>query len=99
MSHLIWPPKAPQAVLDYTIDYSKELADGEKIASATVSIIDTDTETTKLNIDDSDHGDDYVTVWLSAGTPSVEYVIKCLVVTDNTTPRTFDTRVTIRIME
>lgn len=82
----IFPPKDPDAVLDYKFDWKAEtngngdsdwLASGETISTRTVTV---DSGITK----DSDALTDTntsVTVWLSGGTDGADYEVACKIVT------------------
>lgn len=87
--------KDPNAVLDYKFDWSDWLAVGETITSASV------TATTGLTVDSSSITDTStsVTVWLSGGTPQVDYTLRCRVTTSNSPARVDDRSVLIRVIE
>ena len=67
-------PKDPDAVTDYTFDWSSWLASGETISSYTVTVdgvtLDSDSQTTTA-----------VTAWLSAGTAGTLATVACKIVT------------------
>jgi hypothetical protein len=67
-------PKDPQAVVDYTFNWSDWLASGETISSYTVTVdgvtLDSDSQTTTA-----------VTAWLSGGAAGTNATINCQIVT------------------
>lgn len=68
--------KDPQAVLDYSLDWSLWLSDLEAITVAAWSVpagLTKDSETLDSAI---------ATVWVSGGTAGVDYTITCTVTTD-----------------
>jgi len=84
--------KDPQAVLDYTIDWTKWLDEaGDAIATSTWIVPTgltkvTETNTTKL-----------ATVWLSGGTVGTNYTVTNRITT--AAGRTDDRSITIRVQE
>ena len=58
----IWPPKDPEEILDYEIDWTKRLA-GDTIFSSTFTVPVGDAV-----VDTSSHTTTTATVWLSGGT-------------------------------
>lgn len=87
---LSWPPKDPDEVLDYVIDWSLRL-DSDIISSSTWSV----TEGTGLTIDADTYADTTATVWLSGGTDGERYTLNNRIVT--VAGRTMDQSVKIRI--
>jgi len=67
--------KDPEAVLDYTFDWSDWLATGETISSYTVTV------PTGITKDSDSQADGVVTVWLSGGTAGTNYRVECKIVT------------------
>ena len=65
--------KDPDAILDYQIDWSDWMADGDTI-SASEWIVDSDDDDA-LTVDDDSFTDDATTVWLSAGVAGVIYLV------------------------
>lgn len=61
--------KDPEAVLDYAVDWSKWLREGETIAASSV------TATSGITVDSDTHTDTLVTVWLSGGELGVRYEV------------------------
>lgn len=86
--------KDPNAVLDYTIDWSDWLATGESISTSMWTITPTglteDSETEDLTS---------ATIWLSGGTAGTTYTLVNRIVTDNATPRTEDRTIAIHVKE
>lgn len=77
--------KDPQAVLDYKFEWAKEhagqppwLQPGETIQTETITVSPSD-----LTVESSDITDagTTVTVWLSQGTVSTTYTVRCRIVT------------------
>ena len=68
--------KDPQAVLDYTQDWTKWLA-GDTIASATASI----GTQTSIAVDSTTHTASTVTAWVSGGVVGARYYVTVTVVT------------------
>lgn len=64
------PPKAPGAVLDYAVDWSDWLADGEIITASTWTI-----EPAGLTRVDDDFSDTAATIWVSGGTAGNRYAL------------------------
>lgn len=83
--------KDPDAVLDYSWDWSQWLEDGETIASYEVTV------PSGLTLDDSDQQDGIVTAWLSGGTAGSGYAVVCHVVTS--IGREDDRSISIRVTE
>ncbi len=79
--------KDPNAVLDYTWDWSEWLTGAETISSATV------TAPTGLTLDSQSNTTTTVTAWLSGGTAISEYAVSCRIVTSD--GRTDDRTITI----
>ena len=84
--------KDPDAVLDYTIDWSSWLASGETISSHTITV------ETGIAKDSDSESDGAVTIWLSGGTAGERYDIACKIVTNaaRTDERTIIIRCTNR---
>jgi hypothetical protein len=87
---LVWPPKDPDEVLDYTIDWSERL-DSDTISTSTFTfttqaglVKDSDSKTTTTT-----------TVWLSAGTLGEQGEILNRVVTSG--GRTMDQTVKLKL--
>lgn len=88
---LTWPDKDPDEVLDYLLDWSARLADGETIATANWTV----DSASGLTIDTSSLTDTTTTVWLSDGTPPKTAVIRCTITTNQ--GRTMEERVDMNI--
>lgn len=67
----------PDAVLDYSLDWSQLLGDGETLASAVWTLPAGLTEAPQ----GQSHDDTTATVWVSGGTVNENYRIVCHVVT------------------
>ena len=83
--------KDPNAVLDYSWDWSAWLADGETITTADVIA------PTGLTVDSVAHDGTGVTAWLSGGTSGNQHRVVCRVVTSAS--RTDDRSITLVIEE
>ena len=70
--------KDPDAVLDYAVDWSDWLEDGESISSYTVSVPSGLTKDS-----DAIQGGDTVVVWLSGGEEHRSYRVTVHITTDN----------------
>lgn len=68
--------KDPSAVLDYVFDWSTWLADGETIASHTVTAQDGGP-----TVDSSSEAVGKVTVWISGGAIKADYSVTCQITT------------------
>lgn len=89
---LRFPSKDPNEVLDYVLDWSERLDDGDTISTSTWSIV---TASPALVIDSESETTTTTTVWLSAGTEDVDYELLNRIVT--AAGRTIDQTVKIRI--
>lgn len=82
--------KDPDAVVDYSFDWSSWLASGETISSYTVTVngvtLDSDSQTTTA-----------VTAWLSGGTADTIATVACKVTT--TASRTDERTISVKIRE
>lgn len=83
--------KDPEAVLDYSFDWTPWLAAGETITSKTVTV------PTGLTLDASNEAAGVVTAWISGGTAGTAYRVECLIVTSE--GRTDERSITIRAQE
>ena len=84
----------PQAVLDYTWDWSPWLADGETITAATVT-----PTSDAVTVSDVGHDDTTVTAWVTAtGTERTTVRLRCHIVTsaDRADDRTITVSITDR---
>ncbi len=68
--------KDPDAVLDYSFDWSDWLGVAETISTKT---IDADTG---ITVDSSSESAGVVSVWLSGGTVGTTYAVRCEIVTN-----------------
>ena len=88
--------KSPNAVLDYSEDWSAWLAAGETIASNTVTV---DMGLTKQTVVASPGGAaTMITVWLAGGTVGTSYLVTVEIVTSSgrTDDRSFRVRCVLR---
>lgn len=82
--------KDPDAVLDYAFDWSAWLADGEGIASYTITA-------TGVTVDSDSQAAGIVTVWVSGGTAATTATLACRITTDNVPARVDERTKIIRI--
>jgi hypothetical protein len=91
-----WPPKDPDDVLDYTIDWRNDedplLEVGETIDTSTVTVAQGSVE-----VDSSSDDGSIVTIWLSGGVAGEVCKVRNRIVT--TEGRQYDKTVTLRIRE
>ena len=80
MEHVI--AKAAADIVDYTIDWSADLATGESISTSTW------TADTGITLDDDSDTATTTTVFVTGGTAGVKYKLVNTIVTDNAVPRT-----------
>jgi hypothetical protein len=83
--------KDPEAVLDYTFDWSDWLATGETISSYTVTV------PAGITKDSDSQADGVVTYWLSGGTAGTAYRVECKIVTS--AGRTDELSIWIKVVE
>lgn len=83
--------KDPDAVLDYTFDWTQWLADTETITDFTV------TAPSGITLDSSSETDGMVTAWLSEGTAGVTYTVGCLI--ETTAGRTDERSIRVLVTE
>jgi hypothetical protein len=83
--------KDPDAVLDYSWDWSEFLADGETISTHLVIVPD------GITLDESTADDNSVTAWLSGGINGEHYTVTCRITTNQA--RTDDRSILIRVRE
>lgn len=86
-------PKDPNAVLDYTIDWSDWLTGTEVISLATWTL-----PAGITNAGDT-HDATSATIFLSGGTAGVTYNVTCRITTDNSPARIDDRSITIEVLE
>jgi len=75
------PPKHPNAVKDYDFDWSAWLPAGDAIASYTVAV------DPGITIASDSQSGAVVKVWLSGGTDTTVYGVRCTITTTNTPAR------------
>lgn len=87
--------KDPDAIVDYSLDWTTWLA----LASDPTDAIDTILVTASdgLTVDDSDHNESIVTIWVSGGEAGTTYRLTCRIVT--TGGRTDERSVYVRVLE
>jgi hypothetical protein len=88
-----WPPKDPDEVLDYDINWAPRLVSGDTIASSTFSVPVGDV----VIYDGTPFTATATKVWLSGGTANTECRVNNRVVTAE--GRTMDQTVKLRIQE
>lgn len=67
--------KDPQAILDYSFDWSQWLSDGETIITHTVTTVGS------IDVESSTHASGVVTVWLGGGSVDTSVTVACLITT------------------
>ncbi len=91
-----WPPKDPDEVLDYTINWRKTgnecLRPGETIVTSTVEVV-----AGSVVIDSTSDDGSVVTIWLSGGTVGEVCQVRNHIVTSAT--REYDKTANLRIRE
>lgn len=85
-----WPPKDPDEVLDYQVDWTDRLEEGETISDSEFLLADGD-----VDIDSIDEANGITTVWLSGGTLGTICVLTNRITTSE--GRTYDKSVRLRI--
>lgn len=87
-----WPPKDPNDVLDYAIDWNDVLdLDADAIASAVWTF------PSGVTMDSQAEATGVTTVWISGGTAGTRYEISCRLTT--TGGRTYDRTVTLSVRQ
>lgn len=81
--------KDPDAVLDYTFDWSRWLAQSETITTSTVTV------SAGITLNSSSNTTTTATAWVSGGTAGKPYTITDRIVTNQ--GRTDDRTITIRV--
>lgn len=101
-----WPNKDPDETLDYSIDWSRSLKDGETISSVQWFVDDENGVKTRIESTELVDGLQHVvqtntntvaTVYLGLGTNNKEYKITCRIVTSESL--TLERTVVLRIKE
>jgi len=87
---LVWPPKGPDEVLDYSIDWSNRLDEGDSVTSATWTYAFTGIVTGQSFTGTT------TTVWLENGELDKTYVLSCEVETTNSRTMQQTVNITIR---
>lgn len=83
--------KDPQAVLDYSVDWTDWLGTSETIVTSTWTAPD------GLTVNSNTHDDKIATAWIQGGTVGKEYRLVNRIVTSNTPSRTDERTVTILV--
>ncbi len=86
----------PQARLEYPIEWSSRLNDGEILAASTWEVISPAGDTTPIVIDQEVIGDTGTAAWISGGTEGYDYYLTNHIETNSTPLSRKDDR-TIRI--
>jgi hypothetical protein len=86
---LIWPTRYVEEELDYKIDWTRRLKNGERIIEMTFTQIKGTCEAERITFDLAS-----VNLWIKGGTRADVSVFKCEITTD--AGRTMDTFVQIR---
>lgn len=103
---LQWPPKDKDETLDYSLDWTRALENGETISSVTWRIVNDAGEKVTFNTGATVAGltntiqtntTVVATIYLTSGTDNKQYKLYCSVVT--TQGRTKERAVTIKIRE
>lgn len=90
---LTWPPKDPDDVLDYSLDFSAVLdEDADTIDSVAWTI-----SPSGLTKDSQSEAAGIATVWLSGGAAATRYTIGCRLVTAG--GRTYDRTVSLSVRQ
>lgn len=87
------PPKDPDAVVDYDFDWTSWLQAPEVIASFVI------VAATGIVVDSSQNLTPKVRVWLSGGTPGIEYSVACKITTDSVPARVDERTMIIQVDE
>lgn len=89
--------KDPDAILDYSFDWSDWLQAGETISSRVTEVVSDAEDPPDLTIDSDQESGGIVTVWLSGGTALVAYSVRCEIETSGN--RTDERTMIIRVEE
>ena len=89
---LAWPPKDPDEVLDYSIDWSEVLAEDEDTIDDVVWSFPAG-----ITKDSQSEDGGLATVWISGGTAGIKYEIGCRMVTAGL--RTYDRTVSLSVRQ
>lgn len=86
------PEKDPEAILDYSINWTNDLQSSENISTSTWT-----DETTGLNLVTDTATSKIATVWLSGGTDDITYKLKNIIVTNSDPARTYVGRILVPV--
>jgi hypothetical protein len=87
----------PDATLDYAIDWSEWLPDGDALSTATWTVTGADAALTVAGSPAPSHAAGIATAWLTGGTDRVDYRVTCRVTT--TGGRVDDRSILVRVRE
>lgn len=87
---LSWPAKDPDEILDYQVDWTEKLLEGETIATSQFIL-----DQGSVTIESSSQDDAVATVWLSGGVAGELAVLTNRIVTSEL--RTYDQSIRLRI--
>jgi hypothetical protein len=73
--------KDPNALLDYKVDWSEWLVDGDTLTGDEWEIATTLSDTDTFEIESHAHDTTSATAWISGGTPGEEYDVTCRITT------------------
>lgn len=91
---LAWPPKDPDEVLDYQIDWTERL-NGDTISTSAWTISAADEASPTLTEDSNDIVSGNTVIWLSSGTIGIRYSLTNRITT--AAGRTMDQTVYLRV--
>lgn len=103
---LQWPSKDKDEILDYSLDWTRALENGEIISSVSWSIIDSTGTKTAFNMGTTVEGltntaqtntNTVATIYLSNGTNNKQYKLYCTIITSNSLTK--ERTVAIKIRE
>ena len=89
--------KDPEAVLDFTFDWTSWLGGSETISSRTITISCSEESSPTLTKDSDSEASGVVTVWLSSGTAGKKYKVECKISTNES--RTDERTMMVRVQE
>lgn len=103
---LQWPPKDKDEILDYSLDWTRALEDGETISSVVWTVVDNNGVKQAFNVNNVVEGlknitqtntNTITTIFLAEGTDNKQYKLFCSVTTNQN--RTKERAVTIKVRE
>ena len=93
---LVWPRKTEGEHLDYSVDWSGELAEGELIVTSTWSLLDSDGVAPELVIANETISDLTTIIWLSAGVAKRKYNLRNTILSSG--GRTYQQTIWLRVV-